>query len=335
MLTPIYQYHINGPSRFLFSSNPDIQSGWTKDGIAFHAYQNQEPGTIAYYQYHQDEEGPYRVLYTTAADLDGKRDIGNALITMDGLAFYVYPHPQPGTVPFYRYLATDPFRPLFSTDPNIQSGWQFEGVEFYAVPPNLDWKYQYDNLIYEEVISPPTRKDLIQSNVISNPGQGSTVTETVSLTRQLTSSFEWGLSETLELQEKLTFTVGAPEVATSSTESGITIALGSTETWSDSKEIEYGASEQVTVEAGHSKNVSGFVDWADDLTVPFALVIRVSAQAGTVPLTGAQVRDLFLTLNKSRTPTIKTVEDQSIVVSLRGAFKGSYGLRTELVVTDL
>ncbi|MFK0729816.1 MAG: hypothetical protein ACFKPT_24495 [Gloeotrichia echinulata GP01] len=84
MAIEIYQYYLENPWRYQYSSNPNIGGGWIKDGVAFYAFAEQREGTVPVYQYHADN--PLRFQYHL------NPNIGQGW-TNDGVAFYAFKDP--------------------------------------------------------------------------------------------------------------------------------------------------------------------------------------------------------------------------------------------------
>jgi hypothetical protein len=319
MLVPVYQYHSETPFwRYLYSTDPNVGNGWANDGVAFHAYQNEEPGTVPIYQYHADSPA-WRYFYSSDANA------GHGW-TKDGVAFHAFQEEAPGAVSFYQYHAADPaWRYLYSSDPNVGLGWTKDGVGFYALAEPIEWHYRFDDIEYDESIRPVTEQDLISTRRFDNASPTSTLEQTVTISGKKSSTFEWGLEEKLSAGAKLGFEAGLPFEGVSG-ELSIQLDLGSHQTWSTTEEKEYSFTETVTVPPGGSAMLQGFVDWAENVVTPFTLTVRVAAKGGGADLTGGQVSQLFSQLN----PGIRVlaVNSNEIIVSLRGQFSGSYAIDT-------
>jgi C1A family cysteine protease len=123
VITPVYEYYATSPWRYQYSTNPDIQDGWQRNGISFFAFGSSQPEVVPVYQCHA--ESPWRFFYST----DGCTGQG---WTNDGIAFYAYTTPVEGTIPVYRYVATEPWRYQYSINSNIGEGWTNEGIAFYV-----------------------------------------------------------------------------------------------------------------------------------------------------------------------------------------------------------
>ena len=133
-LIPVYQYHAEMPWRYFYSTAPDIQLGWIRDGIAFYAWVEAIPGTVEVFRYYATDQNPSRYLYSTRNDLIAA-GIAPGWVLDDSLGigndqkFYVFPANTPGSNsrPLYQFYASTPQRyqyALTNTSPGI--GWTLE-----------------------------------------------------------------------------------------------------------------------------------------------------------------------------------------------------------------
>jgi len=145
-VVPIWQYHAvqaNGDGwRFMFSQNPNVGQGWTRDGIAWYAFATPDGGGVPIYQYHavQADGDGWRFTYSLNANL------GYGW-TLDGVAWYGFATAIPNSVPIYQYHAVqangDGWRFTFSTNPNLGYGWTFDGVAFYCLSASAGTALDY------------------------------------------------------------------------------------------------------------------------------------------------------------------------------------------------
>ncbi|HEY9659096.1 MAG TPA: hypothetical protein V6C65_11635, partial [Allocoleopsis sp.] len=96
-IIPVYQYHAQTPVwRYFYTTDPDVQQGWKRDGIAFYAFADASTGATEVSRYYAADRNPWRYLYSTRNDLvtagiapgwaiDGGVGIGN------DQKFYAFP----------------------------------------------------------------------------------------------------------------------------------------------------------------------------------------------------------------------------------------------------
>lgn len=125
IIVPVYEYVASYPVwRYQYSTNPDIQDGWKRTGIAFYAFGKGQPGVVPVYQYHAED--PWRYLYSR------NPAVGDGW-SRDGVAFYAYESYHPDTIGVSQYYAIDPWRYLYTINNNeFREGWTFETTPFHV-----------------------------------------------------------------------------------------------------------------------------------------------------------------------------------------------------------
>jgi CSLREA domain-containing protein len=140
--SPVFSSHfftISEAERdYIIANWPGI---WTYEGVAFRAFQTQEPGTMPVYRFWSPVDEAH--FYTIS---EAERDyiIANwpGIWTYEGIAFYAYPAQAPVSMAVYRFLSafnqahfytiSEAERDyIIATWPDI---WTYEGVAFYAYP---------------------------------------------------------------------------------------------------------------------------------------------------------------------------------------------------------
>ncbi len=125
--------------------NERMGSGWIWDCIIFRAYSKQEPGTEPVYGYHSEVSGAWH--NTVQMDLTLPM-IDDNQWKSDGVKFYCY-NTSMGSEklqPIRRYwrkyehdLNRASSRRIYmlttKTEDKVQSGWIFDKIVFYALPP--------------------------------------------------------------------------------------------------------------------------------------------------------------------------------------------------------
>lgn len=133
-LIPVYQYHAEMPWRYFYSTDPDVELGWIRDGIAFYAWAEAIPGTVQVFRYYAADQNPSRYLYSTRNDLVAAGIapgwvLDDSLGTANDREFYAFPGNNPGSTsrPLYQFYASTPQRyqyALANTPPGV--GWTLE-----------------------------------------------------------------------------------------------------------------------------------------------------------------------------------------------------------------
>lgn len=136
---PIYQYtapRANGDGvKYAYSSDPNLQDGWTLDSIAFFVPRDitKFPGMLpvrAYARPDKNGDGE-RYIYTFQSNLgDGWAD--------RGISFYAFPAPQQDerVAPVYQYSFEqsdgDGIRYAYSLSADLGDGWKLDQKSFYC-----------------------------------------------------------------------------------------------------------------------------------------------------------------------------------------------------------
>lgn len=125
---PVYLYKAENPIRYYYTTNPEEcpRQEWSKDGIAFFAFQANTAGTVPVYQFSAGSPQRYG-LGTNPSPAKGW--------TPDSkVAFYVLTCEGTDSVPIYQYHQLIPgnyWNMFYSSDPNVE-GWIKDGIAFYA-----------------------------------------------------------------------------------------------------------------------------------------------------------------------------------------------------------
>lgn len=194
--------------------------------------------------------------------------------------------------------------------------WRFE--------PDVTWSTAVDSFQYGTAVLPPSQADVIGTQVINNPSQAE-VTETVAVTRSIESTFEWGLTETLTVGASLTWKAGVP-FGGAEGQINVSLELGSHQTWVETTTLTYTTERVVSVPPMTCVKVSSYVDWVEDLTVPFELKAKMYAAMAGQSLPGADIK-MLLTETGDVTKVVQELP-YSVIVLLRGDVSGSYGIDT-------
>lgn len=124
-LVPVYKYYAEAPWRFLYSTSPDINSGWKRAGIAFYGFGQEQDGTVPVYRYAAAD--PTRFLLST------NPDVGQGWQN-EGVAFHAFKeaNTEIGTTPVNQIRAQAPWRYQYVTKYNTTpgAGWEFDNLAF-------------------------------------------------------------------------------------------------------------------------------------------------------------------------------------------------------------
>lgn len=134
LIYPWLQVGVSGGIQMRLATPYESFAGWIKLSPTFRAYNSQQPGTAAYYEYAASNN---RYSYS--------KDPLGAGWTKGRLAFYAYPHdissPPKGTLPVFGYQASfgnQGMKHLITPEATLSSaygtGWSKWGVHFHALP---------------------------------------------------------------------------------------------------------------------------------------------------------------------------------------------------------
>jgi len=143
---PVYRFWNAGSGHHFYTIRQDEKNslisydpGMNYEGIAWHAYPNQQPETVPVHRFFSDTLGYH--FYTAGESEKDHLICCDPAWRYEGIAWYVYPAPRSDAVPVYRFrgaIANGHFYTageaekdhLICCDPN----WIYEGIAYYAVP---------------------------------------------------------------------------------------------------------------------------------------------------------------------------------------------------------
>lgn len=146
-IIPVYQYHSTEPVwRYFYTTDPDVEKGWVRDGIAFYAFADGVRGAASeVVRYYAKDKQPWRFLYTIKGDpafiskitgwaIDGGSGTGN------DRKFYAFYKPDmvPNypVRPVYQFYAKNPQRYVYSLSSTPPApGWTLENDPDVLVAP--------------------------------------------------------------------------------------------------------------------------------------------------------------------------------------------------------
>jgi hypothetical protein len=140
------------------------------------------------------------------------------------------------------------------------------------------------------------------------------------------------LEEGLNVGLRMEAQVGIPELASVTTEASMNLELRSHQTWTTTENLTYSVTQELTVPADTCVHAEGYVDWAENVKTPYTMNLRVRATADGIALNADQLKGALTEAGFDG----KVVDEgeNELLVALRGAFTGSYGVNTRLEVKD-
>jgi hypothetical protein len=176
---------------------------------------------------------------------------------------------------------------------------------------------------FEKIPEPnPGKLDIITNHVIENTGNA-VVHKTYAASKSKSTSFSWGLSQSLSITESFSIEASTPFVKSSSTFS-ITLGFGSHQDWSETSTDSYDVSTRVTVPPDSVCIINGWVDWIENVKLSFDAQINVtSAKWLENKLSTQDLQQLLI--NAGYKGEFDIVDDQTVQISIPGTFSGTYG----------
>ena len=202
------------------------------------------------------------------------------------------------------------------------------------------WHVTQDEIVYDRT-QPPTDThpvDIISKQVWKNDSPAK-ISETIKHSITKTSTFQWGLKETLKTGIKCEFSANIPFIASAKTEVSVEMGLEAHQTWSNTVSETYEVLRQVTLDQRSAIEVHAYIDWADDFKTPFTLKMWVSATADArsgpdYPLSSEQLESLLKEAGFSGKIIDNSVPNK-LLVSISGEFSGSYGMTTHVDIHEI
>jgi len=352
-----------------FNSVPqdDLQN-WshnTPDGIAFYGCESTDPGAVPVYQYYAPvtySGGPsdtQKYFYTLNQGQAGEGWYESSTTP----AFYVFAAPDCGLAQIGFWYDANPGDPgsnfflgclpqtVVTGNFLAPSGWlpvqwaigQGQGSQpFYALPGAAQLAYSVEELDLPAFSGGGTPQ-MAGSQVISNNSKYATVAQNVSYSMSITSTFTFSFTETLSTSAAVSMDVGFPGIGDAKTTFTLSVSLSATQSKTTSTAQTVGISSTVSVPPSKCVQVDGIVYVATDVPVPITLNVIVSAESNGVALTPPNpagpctaLGDLFWQQNPSFTGSATADPSQGgILALLNGSVACSFGVSTELVVTDV
>jgi len=203
-----------------------------------------------------------------------------------------------------------------------------------------DFKTSAGNIVYgaTPIIPSSNVVDVFSERKITNTSNAA-IMQTLSHTIHKTSSFEWGLEQSVKLGLTVSVEAGIPGIASMKAESSIELGLNAHQTWKETVSEEYTFSETITIQGKGRISVHATIDWLEGASLPYTLQFIVSGNADTkkgndIALNQQQLKKYLLAHDFQGTILDDTVPNH-LTVELKGTFIGSYGVNMVTEVKNL
>lgn len=198
-----------------------------------------------------------------------------------------------------------------------------------------DWITDMIDIVYEEISYPPagTKVDEFYHTTYNNPAQA-TIKQTVKHSTSKTSTFEFYLKETLKTGLKASIKPKIPFLAEAAIEANAELGLESGQKWTITEQRTYAVDTVIKIPPESSVEVAWTVDWNDDIRIPFALIIKVTATRGPKSLATSELVSELVNSGFEGT-IVDRSKPNEITVSLGGEFSGAYGMRSNVSTKSL
>ncbi len=168
------------------------------------------------------------------------------------------------------------------------------------------------------------------------------LTETITATRTITNTVSYGFKQSLKLFAKTELEAGIPLLVSGKVELGMEFGFEANQQITNQKSETYTINRQVKVPPRTKVEAHGYINWVDNMQVPFTATARITGLADCLKLSGqvqynyvnADIIKSFLELNGFNQRIIR-VEADSVLAEVSGIFQGSYGLDTVFSVNEI
>ncbi len=308
-------------------------------GVACYVYGSAAPGTQPLWRLFKDDDHFY------TCDPNERETAQAGGYHLEGVVGYIYPHPVGAATTFYRlFNGKDHFYTVNANEARqaASGGYHFETAPGCVIAPDITWTMQYDDIRYGPLKIPNSQVDLFASMVVHNKSTTATSHVQSTLTNSREASFAWGINEQFNFGQSLeisaTAELSVPGIARGSETVTATVQwglqVGSHQDWTETKSQSLSSGFSMDVPPGGWSEARGTVNWADDATTDFTLILRASAMTGQgLALNGTQLHDLAI--GNEENIAVPKIGTTTILIERKGTFTGSYGGETNVVVEDL
>jgi hypothetical protein len=203
------------------------------------------------------------------------------------------------------------------------------GKAVNLLPGDFELVYNYERLRFQKPSFNP-KKELIETRTILQRGGKTGGREEITLSRTRTVSYQLNLRTTLSVGAEVGVNANFPFNA-GGVDARLKTNIDLEKSESTTQSIEQTISVTKTVEfaPNERKVVTGYVDWDDNVTVPFEMLVRVQGKSSKYPggvLNGAALKILFESMNPNI--PVRQVQSDAVLFAMEGEMKGSMGLNT-------
>ena len=213
-------------------------------------------------------------------------------------------------------------------------------VQWSLIPSSYKLKAVMSDFEYltnvEDVLNRNKKSDFIGEYQISvgKDTVGSNISRTFEKT--ISDSFSWGLNEKISSETSLEINAGIPLIGGAKTTVSMAAEFGSTQDWSSGKDVTFSATDVLIPEVPGLYKMSGWVETAENVELPFKSRIVLTATGDKLSKDGTIKKDValgkaaieYLLKFEDFNGTIITRNAYSIVASIEGTMRGSYGMST-------
>ncbi len=205
----------------------------------------------------------------------------------------------------------------------------------------LDWTIKQDpnGMVYEnlkeQIEKLRSEGKIDEVDIIVNREwtnlDGVTISETIEQAVSKESTFTWGFSSTLMMGISIKAEFKASEFASISSEFKVEQTIEENREWSTTETVEYRTSQTISCDKAGKYYINAWVDFARDLEVSYYMLFNISAKGKGNPIPS----DLLLAGLKvwGFNGTVVRTDPYQLQVRINGKFRGSYGIKTNVVVT--
>lgn len=199
---------------------------------------------------------------------------------------------------------------------------------------STNWDYLLVAMEYAKL--DPSKVSTVQVGQSQDVTLPDGVKATYAFSRQMqrTDTFSWGFKETLAVGYKDTLKVGIPGVGDVSSEISVNMSFEANQSTTATKQATYSVTNTVELQGPGQFLIQGYLDYVNDLPIPFTARCHVTAKAGNYQLPASVVRALLQNTKYSPGFTGRIAQDNvdatTVEVTLTGTLVGTFGVKGRL-----
>ena len=206
------------------------------------------------------------------------------------------------------------------------------------IADDIDWKIDYSYIDYDELNFDPrmSRKVTISESTIDNPSSVEIEQKFIAKKSKATT-FEYSFKETLMLELSQELKIDVPDIASVTHTIKLTAGLEAGQRWESTTNEEYAIENTIKVPAEHSVLAKAFIDWVDDVQIPFEMffIVKANYKHDKQEVKLNELEKILHINGFSGTIKEKHENLNELLVSITGDLMGSWGVTTSLSVTDI